>query len=173
MRSKRKTSNKQITALVKQEKIWDALRLARGSQKPDLAQRLIEQWKAVREMEDHPELISDAPAGFYDRALERAAMETWNAVRLAVRFDDPDFFLRMNEALKKPSPKRDELRVAVLSDMVPRLNAKGEPKPKRSAKEIAADLMRSNNTVSDAEQVRRLQRKWGRPTRRQIRLPRP
>lgn len=159
-KARRKTTLKHIAKLAKQGNILGALKVARGGAEleRDPARRIINSWLAVVEMENHPDVLRQAPTGFYERTLERAAWETWNAVRQAVKQRDPDFFLRMAAKLKEPEPERDALAIAVLSEG---LRVKTQDRPAKRAKEIIGAAGYAEVSDKDVRRVARLRQVFG------------
>ena len=156
----RQTVQKRIASLAKGGEIQAAIRLARGKAgiEGDPARRLVDQWQAVVGMEDHPNLLSGAPSGFYGRSLKRAAWETWNAVRRAVKAGDADFFLRMAAKVKESSElERDELAVHTLSE---KLRHKKPDELPKYAKEIA-DKAGCDASSKVLRRISRLRKEYG------------
>lgn len=162
-KQQRHRTEREIEALAKQGKTAQALKLAMGGNKftDDSARRIVESWRAVIELERHPELLPKEDPDFYQHLLKWAKNETWMAIHRVMREGNENgqaeaFFLRMAREARKPSePNKDDLRTAILANRL-RHDIDGNPaKSVKDAKGIAFELGYDLTSDSGARVVRR------------------
>jgi hypothetical protein len=133
----RQTREKQIEALAKGKNLIRAHQVARGwPLKSDAAESLVDRWLAIREMEKGDPNFTKQ---FGTAVMSRLARDTWEVVSRSILSGDADFFKRIAKRIEQEpqGPKCDEMRRAVLGDMIESLS-KGEKE--KMSKVIAIDL---------------------------------